>query len=176
MPAAQVKVPEVPDTVPALAGEESVGAPGGVVQAVLEEGRAELTEPEAKVVLASYGIPVILSKLAKSYEEVLEAAEELGYPVALKIVSPDVVHKSDSGGVRLNLNDPEEVREAYREIVGAYRYQHIIGVSVQAMAAPGVEAIIGVTRDANFGPVLMFGLGGIFVEVLKDHSAGLACE
>jgi len=98
----------------------------------------------------------------------VEMSNKLGYPVVLKIVSPDVVHKTDSGGVKLNLANADAVRSAYREIVGAFKYQHIIGVAVQKMAVPGMEAIIGVTRDPSFGPVLMFGLGGIFVEVLKD--------
>ena len=132
------------------------------------ENRTYLMEHECKELLEGMGIKTTGYLVAGSEDEAAEMAHSVGYPVALKIVSPDVVHKSDSGGVRLNLNNPDEVRAAYRDIVGLYRYQHIVGVSVQAMAAPGVEAIIGVTRDPNFGPVLMFGLGGIFVEVLKD--------
>lgn len=132
------------------------------------ENRTYLMEHESKEILEAIGISTTGCLVAGSEDEAAGMARAIGYPVALKIVSPDVIHKSDSGGVRLNLNRPEEVREAYREIIGAYRYQHVVGVSVQKMAAAGVEAIIGVTRDPNFGPVLMFGLGGIFVEVLKD--------
>ena len=98
----------------------------------------------------------------------VEMSRSLGYPVVLKIVSPDVVHKTDSGGVKLNLRNDEDVREAYRDILSRFKNEKIIGVSVQKMAPAGIEAIVGVTRDESFGPVLMFGLGGIFAEVLKD--------
>jgi len=125
-------------------------------------------EHECKEILENMGITTTGFLVAGSEDEAVEMSNKLGYPVVLKIVSPDVVHKTDSGGVKLNLINGEAVRTAYREIVGAFKYQHITGVAVQKMASPGVEAIIGVTRDPNFGPVLMFGLGGIFVEVLKD--------
>jgi len=132
------------------------------------EGRTYLMEHESKEILAAAGIATTGYLVARSADEAAEMARVVGYPVALKIVSPDVVHKSDSGGVRLKLTHPDAVRAAYGEMVAAYRFQHIVGVSVQPMAAPGVEAIVGVTRDPSFGPVLMFGLGGIFVEVIKD--------
>lgn len=132
------------------------------------ENRSYLMEHECKELLEGMGIATTGYLVAGSEDEAVEMARRVGYPVALKIVSPDVVHKSDSGGVRLDLKRAEEVRSAYREILGAYRCQHVVGVSVQKMAAPGVEAIIGVTRDPSFGPVLMFGLGGVFVEVLRD--------
>jgi acyl-CoA synthetase (NDP forming) len=141
---------------------------GEMLAQARRENRTYLMEHECKELLEIMGIATTGSLVAGSEDEAAGMAHAVGYPVALKIVSPDVVHKSDSGGVRLNLSDAEEVREAYRQIVGAYRYQHVLGVSVQAMAAPGVEAIVGVTRDPNFGPVLMFGLGGIFVELLRD--------
>jgi acyl-CoA synthetase (NDP forming) len=157
---------------PIAAGERLRGIPVAEFHEILEQARREnrtyLMEHECTELLERMGIATTGYLVAGSEDEAAGMANAVGYPVALKIVSPEVVHKSDSGGVRLNLSDPEEVREAYREIVGAYRYQHIVGVSVQAMAAPGVEAIIGVTHDPNFGPVLMFGLGGIFVEILKD--------
>ena len=153
-------------------GEPHGGIPVAEFREILAQARREnrtyLMEHECKELLEGMGIKTTGYLVAGSEDEAAEMAHSVGYPVALKIVSPDVVHKSDSGGVRLNLNNPDEVRAAYSDIVGLYRYQHIVGVSVQAMAAPGVEAIIGVTRDPNFGPVLMFGLGGIFVEVLKD--------
>jgi acyl-CoA synthetase (NDP forming) len=102
------------------------------------------------------------------------AARQIGLPVVLKIVSPDISHKSDVGGVKLNLGSEEEVAAAFDEIVAAARRAQpeatVLGVSVQKMARPGVEVIMGMTKDPQFGPVLMFGLGGVFVEVLKDVS------
>jgi acyl-CoA synthetase (NDP forming) len=98
----------------------------------------------------------------------------MGFPVALKIASPDIVHKSDSGGVKLSLNRVSEVKAAYKEILEGVREKNseasIQGVSVQRMAKPGIEVIVGASKDPQFGPVIMFGLGGIFVEVLKDVS------
>jgi acetate---CoA ligase (ADP-forming) len=132
------------------------------------ENRTYLMEHECEEILAGMGIATTVPLVAGSEDEATEMAHAVGYPVVLKIVSPDVVHKSDSGGVRLNLCHPGDVRGAFREILDAFRFQHVVGVSVQKMAVPGVEAIIGVTRDESFGPVLMFGLGGIFAEVLKD--------
>ena len=132
------------------------------------ENRTYLMEHECKEILEGMGIGTTGCLVAGSEDEAVEMAQAVGYPVAMKIVSPDVVHKSDSGGVVLNLNHPGEVRGAYRRIVEAYRFQHVVGVSVQKMAPPGVEAIIGVTHDASFGPVLMFGLGGVFAEALRD--------
>ncbi len=132
------------------------------------ENRSYLMEHECKELLEGMGIATTGYLVAGSEDEAVEMANAVGYPVVLKIVSPDVVHKTDAGGVKLNLKHADDVRRGYQAIVGAFKYQHIVGVSVQKMAAPGVEAIIGVTRDPSFGPVLMFGLGGVFVEVLKD--------
>ncbi len=125
-------------------------------------------EHESKLILENAGIKTTGCMVASSENEAVEMSRRLDYPVVLKIVSPDVVHKTDSGGVRLNLRNDEDVREAYRDILSRFKDQKIIGVSVQKMAPAGIEAIVGVTRDASFGPVLMFGLGGIFAEVLKD--------
>lgn len=97
-------------------------------------------------------------------------SEKIGFPAVMKIVSPDVIHKTDAGGVKLNLISAGDVRRAYREIIETFKYQHIEGVTIQNMAKPGIEAIIGVTRDPGFGPLIMFGLGGVFVEVLRDVS------
>ena len=112
--------------------------------------------------------------LAASKEKAVSISKQIGYPVVLKIVSPDVIHKSDSGGVKLDLKTPEQVEEAYDDIMQSIKKQYpeakIQGVSVQKMARPGVEVIIGVSTDAQFGPVVMFGLGGILVEILKDVS------
>ncbi len=133
-----------------------------------------LTEVESKALLKKAGIPVVEAKLARSKKEAISISNEMGFPVVLKISSTGVVHKSDSGGVKLGLANAAQVGKAYNEIVSsikqAYPKAHIEGVSVQPMAPPGVEVIVGMSKDAQFGPVLMFGLGGILVEVLKDVS------
>jgi acetyl-CoA synthetase (ADP-forming) len=133
-----------------------------------------LTEVESKELLKQAGIPVVEAKLARSKKEAISVAKEIGFPVVLKIVSPQVVHKSDSGGVRLGLATATQVGRAYAEITASVRQKHpeavIQGVSVQKMAPSGVEVIVGMSQDAQFGPVIMFGLGGVLVEVLKDVS------
>ncbi len=144
----------------------------GVIEAARAQGRTILSEIESKDLLASGGIPVVEAKLAMSRDEAANLADSMGYPAAMKIVSPQITHKSDVGGVKLGLTNPDAVRSAYDAIVAAGRAAQpdaaIEGVSVQRMAEPGVEVIAGMTTDPQFGPVLMFGLGGIFVEVLKD--------
>jgi acetyl-CoA synthetase (ADP-forming) len=143
-----------------------------------EEGRNYLLEPEAKTVCMEYGIPVTRFKVALTDEEAVQFAEQIGYPVVLKIVSPDVLHKSDVGGVMLNIKSPEEVKNAYNKIlenVKAHkRDAKIVGVLVQEMAPSSTEIIVGATKDPQFGPALMFGLGGIFVEILKDVAFRIA--
>jgi len=133
-----------------------------------------LTEVESKELLKKAGIPVVEAKLARSKKEAVSLSREMGFPVVLKISSPDVVHKSDSGGVKLGLTNAAQVGKAYSQIVSSvqqtYPEARIDGVSVQTMAPPGVEVIVGMSKDAQFGPVLIFGLGGILVEVLKDVS------
>jgi acyl-CoA synthetase (NDP forming) len=133
-----------------------------------------LTEVESKALLKKAGIPVVEAKLARSKKEAISISNEMGFPVVLKISSTDVVHKSDSGGVKLGLANAAQVGKAYNEILSsikqAYPQAQIEGVSVQPMAPPGVEVIVGMSKDPQFGPVLMFGLGGILVEVLKDVS------
>jgi acyl-CoA synthetase (NDP forming) len=112
------------------------------------------------------------TRLAKSKAEAQKTAKELGFPVVLKIVSPDIVHKSDIGGVKLGLKDEAAVGAAFDEIIAAAKKANpkadVHGVSVQKMARPGTEVILGVSKDPQFGPVIMFGLGGVLVEVLKD--------
>lgn len=141
---------------------------------VRRERRTILTEVEAKAFLASSGIPIVETRLARSQQEAIRWAKELGWPVVLKVVSPDIVHKSDIGGVKLGLASASAVARAYREIHEAVRthapHARLHGVSVQRMAPPGREVIIGAGKDSQFGHYLMFGLGGIFVEVLKDVS------
>jgi acetyl-CoA synthetase (ADP-forming) len=136
------------------------------------QDRTVLTEIESKQVLAAAGIPVAEATLATSADEAAQAAAKAGFPAVLKIVSPDVTHKSDVGGVKVGLADEAAVRAAYEEIVAAVKERQpdarIEGVAVQKMARPGTEVIVGLSKDPQFGPVLMFGLGGIFVEVLKD--------
>jgi len=145
-----------------------------IVDKAKSEGRSVLTEVEAKELLKQAGISVVDTKLATSREEALSISQQLGFPVVLKIASPDVVHKSDAGGVKLDLRTSKQVGKAYDDILKAIKKQYpeakIQGVSVQKMARPGVEVIIGMSKDAQFGPVIMFGLGGILVEILKDVS------
>lgn len=138
------------------------------------EGRKMLTEVEAKELLKEAGINVVETKLATSKEEAVSISKQLGFPVVLKIASTDIIHKSDAGGVKLGLKTAAQVGKAYDDIMKAIKKQFpeakIQGISVQKMAPQGVEVIIGMSTDAQFGPVLMFGLGGILVEVLKDVS------
>jgi len=145
-----------------------------IIEGARKEGRSLLTEIEAKEILKQAGISVVDTKLATSQEEAVSLSQQFGFPVVLKIASPDVVHKSDAGGVKLGLRTAKQVGKAYDDIVKAvaksYPEAKIQGVSVQKMARPGVEVIIGMSKDAQFGPVLMFGLGGILVEILKDVS------
>jgi len=145
-----------------------------IIAKARSEGRSTLTEIEAKEMLKDAGVGVVETKLATSKEEVVSISQQLGFPVALKIASSDVVHKSDAGGVKLGLETADQAGEAYDDIMKAIKKEYpkanIQGVSVQQMAKPGVEVIIGMSKDAQFGPVLMFGLGGILVEILKDVS------
>ena len=138
------------------------------------EKRTILTEIEAKNLLKETGIVCTDTILAKNKEDAVLLSEKIGYPVVLKVSSIDISHKSDAGGVKLNLRDANEVRKAFDNIYSAavanYPSANIEGISVQRMADPGIEVIIGMTLDESFGPVLMFGLGGVFVEVLKDVS------
>ncbi|MEM3731229.1 MAG: acetate--CoA ligase family protein [Candidatus Bathyarchaeia archaeon] len=137
-----------------------------------KEGRKYLLETEAKSICQEYGIPVTKFKLAKSEDEAIKFSEEIGYPIVLKIVSPDIIHKSDVGGVVVGLKSASEVRDAYKKILENVKKHKkdakIVGVLVQEMAPPSTEVIVGAVKDPQFGPALMFGLGGIFVEVLKD--------
>jgi acyl-CoA synthetase (NDP forming) len=145
-----------------------------IVKEIQKQGREVLTEIEAKQVMESAGIKIIKTRLAASQKEALAISGETGFPVVLKIASTDITHKSDAGGVKTGLKNKADVRQAYREIMASVRQKFpkakIDGVSVQSMARQGIEIIIGVYRDEQFGPVIMFGLGGIFVEVLKDIS------
>lgn len=138
--------------------------------------RGWLLEPEAKELCRSYGLPVGKWAVAKTADEAKEASASLGFPVVAKVVSPDVMHKSDVGGVMLNLKDGREVEAAFQRIKSicdgkGYLFE---GMLVERMASPGIETIIGGKRDPQFGPVILFGLGGIFVEIFKDVSFRVA--
>lgn len=137
-----------------------------------QEKRKVLTEIEAKAILGEAGITCTPTVLATSKEKAVSVAEEFGYPVVLKVSSVDISHKSDAGGVKVGLKSRAEVEAAFDAIMTSCRAYtpgaDIEGVSVQPMARPGTEVIMGMTRDQSFGPVVMFGLGGVFVEVLKD--------
>lgn len=143
-----------------------------IIASARAEGRLLLTEVESKQLLNDAGIPVAMAHLAKKPKKAVEIADELGYPVVMKIVSTDISHKSDVGGVVVGLESAKEVRKAFKEmmerVAEAAPDANIEGVAIQAMAKQGTEIIVGSTTDPQFGPVLMFGLGGVFVEVLKD--------
>jgi acyl-CoA synthetase (NDP forming) len=152
------------------------------VNEIFEEARAEgrnfLLEHEAKTVCKEYGIPVTKLKIAKTAEEAAKFSEEIGYPTVLKIVSPDVLHKFDVGGVILNVNSREDARNTYNKIIENVKKHKpdakINGILVQEMAPSSTEVIVGAIKDPQFGPTLMFGFGGIFVEVMKDVAFRIA--
>lgn len=147
-------------------------AASAIVEGARNEGRTILTEIEAKQMLEEAGVPVSPARLAKTRDEAMQIAAQLGFPIVLKIVSPQITHKSDVGGVALNLTSADEVGAAFERVVASAK-QHvpdatIEGVAVQRMEKQGTEVIVGMTTDAQFGPVMMFGLGGVMVEILKD--------
>ncbi len=143
-----------------------------IFKRVRSEGRVQIGDAESRDILTAYGIRVPKSKLCATAEEAVAFADELGYPVVMKIASPDILHKTDVGGVRVGLGSPTEVRDAFDLMVyRATKYQPnalIWGCLVQEMIRGGKEVITGMNRDPQFGPLVMFGLGGIYVEVLKD--------
>lgn len=136
------------------------------------EGRLQLLEPEAKEVLALLGLKVPPFRVAHSLGEALEAADELGYPLVLKIVSEGIIHKTEAGGIKLDLRGPDELERAYKALIAAvergFPQAPIRGVLVTPFITGGTEAIVGASLDPSFGPTVMFGLGGIYVEALKD--------
>ena len=143
-----------------------------IIAKVRADGRTSMTEIESKKVFSAYGLPVVKTAIATSEEEAVTMAKDFGYPVVLKIVSPDILHKSDAGGVKVNIKDEAGVRDAYQTILkNAKAYKSnadIHGIVIQEMAPWATETIIGSVNDPTFGATVMFGLGGIFVEVLKD--------
>ena len=159
-------------------------AAGGAVDArskaveLLKGAEKNLTENQGKQLLSLYGIPVTQEGIAKSEEDAVRIGEGIGYPLVLKIDSPDILHKTEAGGLKLDIGSKEELVAAYREVLAnAKKYDpkaRITGVSIQEMVKGGTETIVGVNNDPQFGPTLMFGLGGIFVEILKDVSLRIA--
>lgn len=149
-----------------------------LIEKALSEGRTALDQSESLKVLEAYGLPVPPFGTAKNAEEARRLAVKTGFPLAMKVLSPDVLHKVDVGGVRLEIKDEAAAAEAFNGILESVRRvrpdARIEGVLVQKMAAPGTEMILGMKRDPQFGPLLMFGLGGIYVEVLKDVTFRLA--
>jgi acetyltransferase len=144
----------------------------------LAEGRVTIGDAEARSILEAYDFKIPASKLAKNPDEAIAFAEEMGYPVVMKIASPDILHKTDVGGVKVGLQNASDVRDAFDLIT--YRSQRYLpearlwGCLVQKMVPPGLEILIGMNRDPQFGPLVTFGLGGIYVEILKDVSFRVA--
>ncbi len=149
-----------------------------ILNNIRKENRSYVTEIEAKEILSAYGVDVAKTVLMKSKDEVDKILSSLNFPLVAKIVSPQVIHKSDVGGVVLNIKSRDELISAYDKIIKNVKEKvpnaEIIGIAVQEMAPQGIESIIGATKDIQFGPTVMFGLGGIFVEVLKDVSFRVA--
>ncbi len=145
-----------------------------ILDKVKTERRTVLTEFESKKLLERAGIPVVETRLVRTKRETISVSKEMGFPVVLKITSPDIVHKSDSGGVKLGIANATQASKAYSEIMLSIKQRYpgaiIHGLTVQKMAPPGIQVIVGMNKDPQFGPVLMFGLGGILVELLKDVS------
>ena len=151
--------------------------PREAARRLIEQARAErrhLLEPEAYQLLQAYSLPVPRHRFVRDAQEAVAAAEAIGFPVALKVVSPDILHKSESGGVRLDLRGPAAVREAFEAVRTGARATRadarLPGALIVEMARPGTEVIVGMTRDPQFGATVMFGLGGIFVEIYRDVS------
>jgi acetyl-CoA synthetase (ADP-forming) len=149
-----------------------------IISTARSENRTYLLEHESKTIMQVYKLPVTQFEIAETEEAAVKAAETIGFPVVLKILSPDVIHKSDVGGVLVNIKDADAVREGYQTIITTVKKHkenaRIRGIFVEEFAQKGVEVIIGALKDPQFGPALMFGLGGIFVEVLKDVSFRVA--
>ncbi|MGQ9825870.1 MAG: acetate--CoA ligase family protein [Desulfotomaculales bacterium] len=161
-----------------LADSSVAGVPAAVREILSGAGKV-LSERESKAVLSAFGIPVTREETARTQEEALSIAGKIGYPVALKVDSPDILHKTEAGAIRLGVSGDRELREAFAEVLANARRHspeaRINGVLVQEMVPPGgVEVIVGVKSDPQFGPVVVFGLGGIFVEILKDVARRVA--
>lgn len=158
------------DIVPRTSGQDRV-----LVTRIFEAARAKnqhILGLEAFDILKAYGIPVIKTRFAKTAEEAVIAAEEIGYPLVMKVVSPQISHKSDIGGIKFSLQNAAEVKTAYQDMIEGIQKKlpdaYLEGVQLQPMLSGGKEVILGMVHDPTFGPMLMFGLGGIYIEILKD--------
>lgn len=145
---------------------------GGMVRQARKAGRHFLLAHEAHEVMSAAGIAVPASRVARDIPTAVKCAEGIGYPVAMKVVSKDIIHKSDAGGIALDLDNEQEVVDAHESILHSCKAHvpnaYIEGVEIAEMVKPGIETIVGARRDRSFGPIVMFGLGGIYVEVMKD--------
>lgn len=164
------------DIVPHTSGPDRV-----LVARIFESAREKkrnILGLEAFDILKAYGIPVVKTAFAKTAEEAITAAEEIGYPLVIKVVSPQISHKSDIGGIKLFLQNAAEVKAAYQDILDSISKKlpdaSLKGVQLQPMLSGGKEVILGMVNDPTFGPMLMFGLGGIYVEILKDIRFAIA--
>ena len=139
------------------------------VEKIITDMHGVVPELSARELLLEWGLPVAPFKTAANLSQAVQYAEEIGYPVVLKVNSPAIIHKTDAGGVHLNLNNQADLEEAFSAIrQSCSKLDPNFKVTVEKMCLPGVEVIVGVSRDDQFGPVIMFGLGGIFVELYKD--------
>jgi acyl-CoA synthetase (NDP forming) len=149
-----------------------------IIESALKSGRTSLLEFEAEQIAKLYGVPIAPSGLAHNQKEAASIAKKIGYPVVMKIVSEDILHKSDAGGVKTDVGSEKDVKRDYIEIIKAAKKAKpgakLRGVLVQKMAPKGHEFVVGGTRDPQFGPAVMFGLGGIYVELFKDVAFRIA--
>ncbi len=154
------------------------GTADRIITGARKQKRQALLEPEAKEICVAYNIPTPTFRVAHTASEAASLAEQVSFPVVLKIVSPDILHKTEAGGVIMSLNSKDQVKAGYEQLLSNVRGfkedARIEGILVQHMAPRGVEVIVGGLRDNQFGPTVLFGLGGIFVEVLKDASFRVA--
>lgn len=149
-----------------------------ILSSIRKDGRRELMELESKRVLAAWGVPVNRTELARDLSEAVKVAREVHYPIVLKIASPDIIHKSEAKGVKVGLSSELELRQSFGELIDnarAYKPDaKILGVTIQEYLPPTREVIVGALQDPSFGATVMFGLGGVWVEVLEDVSFRLA--
>ncbi len=150
----------------------------GILSSIRKEGRLELTELDSKRVLAAWGVPVNRTELARDLSEAVKVAREIRYPLVLKIASPDIIHKNKAKGVKVGLTSELELRQSFGELIDnvhAYKPDaKILGVTIQEYLPPAREVIVGALQDPSFGATVMFGLAGVWAEVLKDISFRLA--
>jgi len=159
-------------------GDLNVSTTDKIIAQARSENRKALLESEAKTIMTEFGVAVPKFQLATNEKEAAQIAQSIGFPVVAKIVSPEIIHKSDAGGVKVGLKTAADVEAAYTTIMeNAKKYDpkaNLLGVLIMEMAPKGTEVIVGAIKDSQFGATLMFGLGGIFVEVLKDVTFKIA--